>query len=184
MVSRHRGEHHAGIINRHYDESVLSVLGELRRDATYSCSDPRMHIKERVSVTKLSNTAAERHNEDFENLHDTIDDYLTHYGCIPYCVVLQLLAMRYLGAGLLDSDFVDKNYPYRSSKSFSCMFWLWKIGNDQDLQRIHFLNIWRSTELISTLTSTITTADWRQTPLQQLLCECYEESEITSFHEL
>ena len=81
-------------INRHYDESVLSVLDELRRDTTYSCSDPRMHIKERASVTKLSKSAAERHKEDFESLHETIDDYLSHYGCIPYCVVLQLLAMR------------------------------------------------------------------------------------------
>ena len=109
-------------INRHYDESVLSVLEELRRGATYSCSDPRIHNKERVSVTKLSNTAAERHKEDFENIHEDINDYLSTHGCIPYCVVLQLLAMRYLGAGLLDSDIIDKDYPYRSSKSCSCMF--------------------------------------------------------------
>ena len=77
-------------INRHYHESVLSVLEDFRRDATYSCSDPRMHIKERVSVTKLSNTAAERHKEDFENLHEDIDVYLSTYGCIPCCVILQL----------------------------------------------------------------------------------------------
>ena len=31
-------------INRHYDESVLNALEELRRDAIYSGSDPRMHI--------------------------------------------------------------------------------------------------------------------------------------------
>ena len=41
-------------INRHSDESVLTVLDELRRDAIYSCSDPRMHIKERAQVTKLT----------------------------------------------------------------------------------------------------------------------------------
>ena len=116
-------------INRHYDESVLNALEELRRDAIYSGSDPRMHIKEREQVTKFTNDAAERHKQDFENLHETIDDYLSHYGCTPYCVILHMLAMRCLGAGLLDSDFVDKDYPYRSSKSFSCMFW--NLGNWQ-----------------------------------------------------
>ena len=116
-------------INRHYDESVLNALEELRRDAIYSGSDPRMHIKEREQVTKFTNDAAERHKQDFENLHETIDDYLSYYGCIPYCVILQMLAMIYLGAGLLDSDYVDKDYPYRSSKSFSCMFWT--LGNWQ-----------------------------------------------------
>ena len=66
-------------INRHYDESPLTVLDEPRRDATYSCSNPRMHIKERAQATKLTKDAAERFKEDFENLHGTIDDYLGHY---------------------------------------------------------------------------------------------------------
>ena len=74
-------------INRHYDESVLNFVEELRRDAIYSCSDPRVHIKEREQVTKFTNDAAERDKEDFENLHETINDYLDHYGCIPYCVL-------------------------------------------------------------------------------------------------
>ena len=50
-------------VNRHYDESVLNVLEELRRDAIYSCSDPRLPIKEREQVNKFTN------KEDFENLH-------------------------------------------------------------------------------------------------------------------
>ena len=106
-------------IKRHYDESVLNVLEELRCDAIYSCSDPRRHTKERKQVNKFTKDAAERHKQ---RTYETIDDYLSHYGCIPYCVILQMLAMRYLGAGLLDSDFIDKDYPYRSSKSFLCMF--------------------------------------------------------------
>ena len=52
-------------INRHYDESVLSVLEDLRRDAIYGCSDPRMHIKERAQVTKLTKDAAERRKREF-----------------------------------------------------------------------------------------------------------------------
>ena len=81
-------------INRHYDESVLNVLEEFRRDAIYSCSDPRLHIKEREQVNKFTKDAAELHEQDFENLHETTDAYLSHYGCIPYCVILQMLAMR------------------------------------------------------------------------------------------
>ena len=82
-----------------------------------------MHIRERAQVAKLTNDAAQRHKEDFETLHQTIDDYVKEHRCIPYCVVLQLLALRYLGAGLLDTDFIDKDYPHRSSKSVSCLFW-------------------------------------------------------------
>ena len=69
-----------------------------------------------------------------KNFTSDIDDYVTEHGCIPYCVVLQLLAMRFLGAGLFDTDLIDKDYPYRSSKSFSCMFW--NLGN---WQRSRFL---------------------------------------------
>ena len=68
-----------------------------------------MHIRERAQVTKLTHDAAQRHREDFETLHQTIDDYVTEHGCIPYCVIPQLLAMSYLGAGLLDADFIDKD---------------------------------------------------------------------------
>ena len=113
----------------HYDESVFDVLEGLRQDAVYGCSDPRMHIRERAQVTKLTNDAAQRHKEDFETLHQTIDDSVTEHGCIPYSVIFQLLAMRNLGAGLLDADFIDKDYPYRSPKSFLCM--LWNLGNWQ-----------------------------------------------------
>ena len=76
-------------IRRHYDGSVLDVLEGLRRDAVYVCSDPRMHIRERAQVTKSTNDAAERLKEDFETLHQIIDDYVTEHGCIPYCVVHQ-----------------------------------------------------------------------------------------------
>ena len=99
-------------IRRHYEESVLDVLEGLPQDAAYGCSDPRMHIRECARVNRLTNDATLRHKEDFETLHQTIDDYVQQHGCIPYCVVLQLLAMRYLGAGLLDAEFIDKDYPY------------------------------------------------------------------------
>ena len=85
-------------INKRYDESVLNVLEELRRDAIYSCSDPRLPIKEHEQVNKFTKDAAERHKEDFENLHETIDDYLSRYGCIPYCVILPNVGHEIFGS--------------------------------------------------------------------------------------
>ena len=67
---------------------------------------------ESVQVTKLTNDAAQRRKEDFETLHQTIDDYVTKHRCIPYCVVRHLLVIRYLGAGLLDSEFIDKGVSH------------------------------------------------------------------------
>ena len=57
------------------------------------------------------------------------NDYMRDHGCIPYCVVLQLLAMRHLRAGLVDADDKDHDHPYRSSKALSCM--CWNLGNWQ-----------------------------------------------------
>jgi hypothetical protein len=49
------------------------------------------------------------------------------HGVLPYCVVLQCLAARYLGAGVIDPPFLDKGHPCRSSSQFSLM--LWNLGN-------------------------------------------------------
>ena len=114
-------------INRHSDESVLTVLDELRRDAIYSCSDPRMHIKERAQVTKLTMMQLNVTRKTSRTCMRQLMNIFCHCGYIPYCVILQMLAMRYLGASLLDPDFIDKDYPYRSLTSFSCMFW--NFGN-------------------------------------------------------
>ena len=105
----------------------MEILENFKKNATYGCSDPRMHPRELVSVSKATNDAAERHKKDFESLHGMIDDYVSDHGCIPYCVVLQLLAVRYLGAGIFNAELKDYDYPNRSSKSFSCMFW--NLGN-------------------------------------------------------
>ena len=73
---------------------------EFEKLSVESCSDPRMHIKEREQAANLTNDAAERRKQNFENLHETIDDYLRHYGCIPYCVILQMLAHEIFGSWL------------------------------------------------------------------------------------
>ena len=73
-------------------------------------------------MNRFTNIANERHQEDFESLHGLIEDYKDHH-CVPYVVILQLLAMRYPGAGLLETEHLDWEHPHPSSKSLSCMFW-------------------------------------------------------------
>ena len=87
-------------INRHCKEPILQVLDDLRRDTVYGCSDSRLHLRERVNVNKYTKDASERHKEDFESMEDLINHYMSEHGCTPCCVILQVLAMRYLG--LLD----------------------------------------------------------------------------------
>ena len=65
----------------------------------------------------------EQYEKDFTDLEDVINSYISDHDCIPYATVLHLLAIRYLGAGLPSPDKFDKDYPYRSSKALSVMFW-------------------------------------------------------------
>ena len=114
-------------INRHKDEIVIDLLEEIRAKTPYGCSDPRLHIRARQDVDKFTKTATGRHQEDFESLHALIEDYIKDHDVIPYAIILQLLACRYLGAGMLDEEKVDRDYTYRSTRSLSCMFW--NLGN-------------------------------------------------------
>ena len=81
-------------IARHWNQSVLEISEGYKKDAVYGFSDPRMHLKEREEFLKLTKASAERPREDFESLHQTIDDYVIQHGCIPCCCVLQLQAMK------------------------------------------------------------------------------------------
>ena len=114
-------------INRHKDEKAMDLLDEIRNKLPYGCSDPRLHIRARQEVDKFTEKATGRHQEDFESLHSLIEDYIKDHHDIPYAIILQLLACRYLGAGMLDTEKVDHDYPYRSTRSLSCMFW--NLGN-------------------------------------------------------
>ena len=116
-------------INRHKDEDGLSLLTDIRNKTTYSCSDPRMHPRSEVACQKLTAISVERHEKDFTELEENINDYISNNGCIPYATVLHLLAIRYLGAGLPSPDKFEKDFLYRSSKALSVMFW--NLGNWQ-----------------------------------------------------
>ena len=59
----------------------------------------------------LRNIAIENHEKDFTELEELISDYIGENGCIPYHSVLHLLAMRYLGAGLVSTEIMDQGSP-------------------------------------------------------------------------
>ena len=109
-------------IQRHKDERVMDTLEDIKKNAKYSCSDPRLHPRARADVTRFTNIPTERHQEDFVSLHKLIEDCIADHHCVPYAIILQFLAMRNLGAGLLETEHLDGDYPHRSSRSLSGMF--------------------------------------------------------------
>ena len=109
-------------IARHKDEKVTDLLEDAKNNLAYGCSDPRLHIRAREEVNRFTEKATGRHQEDFESLHSLIEDYIQDHREIPYAIILQLLACRYLGAGMLDEEKLDHDYPHRSTKTLSCMF--------------------------------------------------------------
>ena len=79
-------------INRHKDEKVTELLDDIKEKLPYGCSDPRLHIRARLEVTKNTDTATGRHKEDYESLHSLIEEYIKDHQVIPYAIILQLLA--------------------------------------------------------------------------------------------
>jgi hypothetical protein len=111
---------------RRTDELPLSMLEDIRRTAAYGCSDPRLHLRVREKVDNITEDAGRRLKDDFQTLSSVLTDYVEQHGVLPYCIVLQRLAARYLGAGMTDPSFLDKDHAYRSPQ-FSLMFW--NLGN-------------------------------------------------------
>ena len=127
LVRSQGGTHDGSVRCKAQEWEDFGNLGGCQNKLAYGCADPRLHIRARESVTHFTNIATERHQEDFETLHSLINDYIEEHHEIPFVIVLQLLAMRYLGAGLLQNENLDHVYPHRSTKSLSCMFW--NLGN-------------------------------------------------------
>ena len=71
-------------IQRHKDEKVMDTPEDTKKNAEYSCSDPRLHPRVRDEVNCFTRIATERHQEDFESLHRLIEDYITDHHCVPY----------------------------------------------------------------------------------------------------
>ena len=101
----------------------MDTLEDIKKNAEYSCSDPRLHPRVREEVLRVTRIATERHQGDKD------------HHCVPCVIILQLLAMRYLGAGLLETEHLDCDYPHRSTKSLSCIFWNLGNWNRKDSQQ-------------------------------------------------
>ena len=55
-------------IARHKDAYPLSLLEDLRKEAVYGCSDPRLHPRVREQVDRLTEEAEKRLEDDFQTL--------------------------------------------------------------------------------------------------------------------
>ena len=55
-------------IARHKDEYPLSLLEDLRKDAAYGFAGPRLHLRARESVERLTHEAEKRFVDDFQTL--------------------------------------------------------------------------------------------------------------------
>ena len=114
-------------IARHKDEFSLQELEEIKNTIAYSRSDPRLHRRQQDHSEHAAAEAERRIEDDFNTLSEVLTYYVEEHQVLPYCVVLQCLASRYLGGGMFDPTFDDETHPYRSSPQFSSMFW--NLGN-------------------------------------------------------
>ena len=93
-------------IARHKDEYPLSLLEDLRKEAAYGCSDPRLHLRAREQADRLTEEAEKRLEDDFQTLSLVLTACVEQHGVLPYCVVLQCFASRFLGAGVIAPSFL------------------------------------------------------------------------------
>jgi hypothetical protein len=117
----------AEYIARHKDQPPLQELEDLKNTCEYGCSDPRLHPRHQEHSEEAAQEAERRIEDDFQTLMKVLEFHIQDHKVLPYCAVLQCLASRYLGGGLLDPAHTDEEYPYRSSPQFSLMFW--NLGN-------------------------------------------------------
>ena len=119
-------------ISRYKDENVMSILEDVKHNSEYGCADPRLHSRAREAVTRFTNIATERPKDIKKTSNPCKSSSMITLKSIMRFLMLsyfnyQLLAMRYLGAGLLQTEHLDHDYPHRSTKSLSSMFW--NLGN-------------------------------------------------------
>eukprot|EP00435_Cladocopium_sp_Y103_P009288 s1070_g2.t1 len=112
----------AEYIARFKDVDVESELEELRTSIAFDCADPRLAPRIRAQVERLTEKAEKKLQNGWEIMDDAMADYIKQYNKLPYCCILQSMAMSVLGAGAVADDEKDPEYPYRSGKTLSCMF--------------------------------------------------------------
>jgi len=105
----------AEYIARHLDQLPLQEFEDIKNTCEYGCSDPRMHPRHQEYSEDAAKEAERRIDDDFNSLTAVLECYVQDHVVLPYCVVLQCLASRYLGGGLLDPTYIDDEHPYRST---------------------------------------------------------------------
>eukprot|EP00435_Cladocopium_sp_Y103_P014963 s2400_g3.t1 len=86
----------------------------------FNCVDPRLAPRVRAQRARFTAKAERKLTDDWENL-DTI--LLNTLKSPTSSLIVMYLAMTFLGAGRVRGEEKDPDYPYRSGKTLSCMFW-------------------------------------------------------------
>ena len=154
-------------IARHKDEFPLKELEDPKNTGAYGCSDPRLHPRAQEQSEHAAEEAERRIEDDFKTLSEVLTYYWEEHGVLPYCIVLQCLASRYLGGGMFHPTYYDETHPYLSSPQFSLVFW--NLGNwcrkqfskcplPEKLQKMHLILIIKwSVSMRSSVTNLNTT---------------------------
>ena len=110
------------LIARHKDQLPPKELEKIKNTCEYGCSDPRLHWQHQEHSEEASREAEKRIDDDFNSLTRVLGCYIEDHSLLPYCVVLQCLASRYLGGGMLDPTFIadiEVTAPRSTSSSSS-----------------------------------------------------------------
>eukprot|EP00435_Cladocopium_sp_Y103_P052220 s573_g16.t1 len=100
-------------VARHKSMDIESELEELRNCIAFDCSDPRLALRRRAQVEKLTEKAERKLQEDWDKMEQAMAEYIQQRNKLQYCSILQSMAMSFLGAGAVSDEEKDSNYPYR-----------------------------------------------------------------------
>ena len=95
---------------------VEDELEDIRKLARYNCSDPRMSLRQRRNVQRLSKLAETKWREDWDKIDEALQDYIEINEKIPYISIHKVLAASFLGASFVDPEERDDEHPFRKSK--------------------------------------------------------------------
>eukprot|EP00435_Cladocopium_sp_Y103_P010636 s1509_g2.t1 len=114
-------------VARHKGMDIESEHGTLRNCIALDCSDPRLALRRRAQVEKLTEKAERKLQEDWDKMDEAMAEYIQQRNKFPYCSILQSMAMSFLGAGAVSDEEKDPNYPYRSGKTLLYVLELGKL---------------------------------------------------------
>ena len=96
----------AEYIARNKDLLPLQELEDIKNTCEYGCSGPRLHPRHQEHSEDAAKEAERRIDDDFKSVSAVLECYIQDHGILLYCVVLQCLASRYLGGGMLDPTYI------------------------------------------------------------------------------